>query len=51
MQELYDAIDDGIERRAELVEGFGHQDMLIGKDAAREVFPKIESFLSRYGEP
>ncbi|HEY6877865.1 MAG TPA: alpha/beta fold hydrolase [Polyangiales bacterium] len=50
MQKVYDAIaDDGVPRRAETFEGFGHQDMLVGRDAATKVFPVISGFLMASG--
>ncbi|MGA8050736.1 MAG: alpha/beta fold hydrolase, partial [Burkholderiales bacterium] len=35
----------GVHFRAEALEGFGHQDCLIGKDAEKNVFVKVSSFL------
>lgn len=33
------------------IEGYGHQDCLIGRHAARDVFPRISDFLARKHEP
>jgi cholesterol oxidase len=47
MNELFSQMGDGVQRTAEVLEGFGHQDTLIGEGAEKRVFPKIVEFLQQ----
>jgi cholesterol oxidase len=49
MEVIYAAMPEGVPRRAERFEGFGHQDMLIGKRAKR-AFRVVSRFLAKQRE-